>query len=134
MPTTAAPIPSDKPKTARVKTPAASKVDKSAAARRAFLERLYELDKPGTLDDAFDWVIARTDDLLCANEFAECDRIFADVDAERISASVASALLMSTFMARPRLPKRQVFIQAVRSKLVAERGETEASELIESLS
>lgn len=109
------------------------KTDPEKLIRKAFLEKLYNLDKPETMDEAFDLVVERTDELLCNGLFEECDRIFEQIDVRRISSSIITILLRSTYMAGPRLPERSLFLERVKHKIVASRGKVDAERMINSL-
>lgn len=93
---------------------------------QSFLEEVYALDAEETMDKAFDLVVSYTDDLFCANDFAMADRIFSEVDVDRISHAIITIFLRSTYMARPLLPSRPAFILKATDKIIAARGEKDA--------
>lgn len=98
-----------------------------------FLQRVYDLDAEPTMDKAFDLVVEYTDDLYCAGEFAKADDVFAKVDADRISSSIVTILLRSSFSARIFLPSRPAFIAKVADKIIASRGEADGRKMIRSI-
>jgi len=109
-------------------------IDADEADVTGFIQMLYWLDSYKPRQDLFDWTVKKTDELFSHGKFDQCDRVFAEIDATRLSPSAITALLRSTFMARKRMTNRAAFMQrtAVVNSLKAARSDAEA--MIRSLS
>jgi hypothetical protein len=98
-----------------------------------FLERIYQAVARGDTDGATDDLYDRVDGLLERGDFAACDRILQLVAPDRLDSNLMVAFLVITLPAREHLRDREAFYRAVERRLIKDRGEESAGEILRGL-
>lgn len=95
------------------------------------LKSAKRLEGEGRTDAALDMVYDMIDDLLCAGQFDECDRLLNDADPDGCSTDILLCLLTATLPASDKLPRREKLMGLAR-KVIRRRG-LDAEELLAGL-
>lgn len=94
--------------------------------------KVYELDSHAERQPLFDWVVSETDELFTNGEFDVVNQVFANIDPRKLSLEAITALLMSTFAARPKLPSRKAFIANEITRNIMREGREEGLKFLDS--
>lgn len=104
----------------RIYAAQATRISARISARDAnseVLEELYGLIDGDSIDLAIDLLIERTDDLLSAGEFDQCNSLLIALDPSRLDTNLCVGVLSATRRARELLSSRGGLVRAVRGRL-----------------
>lgn len=104
----------------RIYAAQATRISARISAREAnseVLEELYGLVDGDSIDLALDLLIERTDDLLSAGEFDQCNSLLIALDPSRLDTNLCVGALSATRRAREHLSSRGGLVRLIRGRL-----------------
>ena len=91
-----------------------------------WIEQAIILDREEKEEQSLDVIFDHIDEMLLASKFAECDSMLLLLPVERLTSAQLITILTATLPARPLLPNRAKFFEAVRTILRNQGADAEA--------